>query len=61
MNLFFSQEYYKPIVTPFELEVALQVEQSWSGKYVLDFEKLLAEHEAGAPEYERNEAICSWH
>jgi len=32
-------------VTPYELEVALQAEQSWTGRYVLDFEKLLAEHD----------------
>jgi diphthamide biosynthesis protein 2 len=38
------QEFLRPIVTPYELEIALQAEQSWTGRYVLDFEKLLAEH-----------------
>jgi diphthamide biosynthesis protein 2 len=35
------QEFFKPIVTPYELEVAFQPEQSWTGRYVLDFGKLL--------------------
>jgi diphthamide biosynthesis protein 2 len=30
-------------VTPYELEIALQAEQSWTGRYVLDFERLLAD------------------
>ena len=30
-------------MTPYELEVAMQAEQSWTGRYVLDFEKLLAD------------------
>ena len=30
----------RPIVTPYELEVALQAEPVWSGEYVLDFGKL---------------------
>jgi len=36
-------------VTPYELEVALQAEQSWTGRYVLDFEKLLTENAKAAP------------
>ncbi|TFK51534.1 hypothetical protein OE88DRAFT_1659597 [Heliocybe sulcata] len=38
-----SKEFHKPIVTPFELEIALRARESWTGRYVLDFEKLLAE------------------
>ncbi len=30
-------------MTPYELEIALQAEQSWTGRYVLDFERLLAD------------------
>lgn len=30
-------------MTPYELEIALQAEQSWTGRYVLSFEQLLAE------------------
>lgn len=37
-----AKEFLRPIITPFELEVALQAEGTWSGRYVLDFEKLLA-------------------
>lgn len=32
----------QPIVTPYELEIALQIDQTWTGKYVLDFEQLLS-------------------
>lgn len=37
-----SQEYLRPIITPYELELALQPEPTWSGKYVFDFEEILA-------------------
>lgn len=40
----------RPIVTPFELEVALQVHPDWTGKYVLDFEELLAQAQVKTPE-----------
>ncbi|KAI9463837.1 putative diphthamide synthesis protein-domain-containing protein [Boletus coccyginus] len=39
-----SKEFYRPIITPYELEVVLQAEGTWSGRYVLDFGQLLAEH-----------------
>ncbi|KAE9394949.1 diphthamide biosynthesis protein [Gymnopus androsaceus JB14] len=39
-----AKDFYRPIITPYELEVALRAEQSWTGRYVLDFEELLAEH-----------------
>jgi diphthamide biosynthesis protein 2 len=35
------QEYLKPIITPYELELALQPEPEWTGRYVLDFNDLL--------------------
>ncbi|KAJ7086396.1 putative diphthamide synthesis protein-domain-containing protein [Mycena belliarum] len=41
-----ARDFLRPIITPFELEVALQAEQSWTGRYVLDFERLLAESRA---------------
>lgn len=34
------QEFLRPIITPYELEIALQAEPQWDGKYVLDFGKL---------------------
>lgn len=36
-------EYYKPIITPFELLLALNEELSWSGKWETDFKKLVEE------------------
>lgn len=33
----------RPIITPYELEIALDVGRSWTGEYVLDFEKLVSE------------------
>ncbi|KAJ6524439.1 putative diphthamide synthesis protein-domain-containing protein [Mycena vulgaris] len=41
-----ARDFLRPIITPYELEVALQAEQSWTGRYVLDFEQLLAEANA---------------
>ncbi|KAF8173315.1 putative diphthamide synthesis protein-domain-containing protein [Pholiota molesta] len=38
-----GKEFLRPIVTPYELEVALQAEQSWTGRYVLDFGRLLSD------------------
>lgn len=36
-----AQDFLRPIITPYELEIALKAEQSWTGRYVLDFERLL--------------------
>ncbi|EIN04475.1 diphthamide biosynthesis protein [Punctularia strigosozonata HHB-11173 SS5] len=36
-----AKEFQRPIVTPYELEIALKAEPSWTGRYVLDFEALL--------------------
>ncbi|KAF8966760.1 putative diphthamide synthesis protein-domain-containing protein [Flammula alnicola] len=41
-----EKDFLRPIVTPYELEVALQAEQSWTGRYVLDFGRLLADAKA---------------
>ncbi|KAF8918751.1 putative diphthamide synthesis protein-domain-containing protein [Mucidula mucida] len=43
-----AKEFYRPIVTPFELGIALRREPDWTGKYVLDFEQLLAESESAS-------------
>lgn len=38
-----SKDFFKPIVTPYELHLALAKEgQGWTGKYILDFEKVLS-------------------
>ncbi|KAG8742817.1 Diphthamide biosynthesis protein 2 [Ceratobasidium sp. 414] len=36
-----SKEFYRPIVTPFELEIALGEGRSWTGEYILDFDQIL--------------------
>jgi hypothetical protein len=38
--------FLKPIITPYELEVALMSEPSWTGQYILKFESLLSQHAA---------------
>ncbi|KAI0821748.1 diphthamide biosynthesis protein [Trametes gibbosa] len=43
-SLLESKQFLRPIITPYELEVALQPTQSWTGRYVLDFDQLLREH-----------------
>ncbi|KAM5540108.1 hypothetical protein V8D89_006248 [Ganoderma adspersum] len=45
-----AKEFLRPIVTPYELEVALQPTQTWTGRYVLDFEQLLREQKVGLGE-----------
>lgn len=43
-SLIDAKEFYQPIVTPYELEVALGVGgRSWDGKYVLEFDQILRE------------------
>lgn len=40
-SLIESKEYFRPIVTPFELQIALGVTSTWDGRYLLDFDKVL--------------------
>ncbi|KAL6303608.1 putative diphthamide synthesis protein-domain-containing protein, partial [Sparassis latifolia] len=47
-SLIDAKEFLRPIVTPFELEVALQTRPNWIGRYVLDFHRLLAEQQSHA-------------
>ncbi|KAG7085580.1 hypothetical protein E1B28_003135 [Marasmius oreades] len=49
-SLIDAKEFYRPIVTPYELEIALQPDPQWTGHYVLDFEKLLAKESSAADE-----------
>ncbi|KAH9994336.1 putative diphthamide synthesis protein-domain-containing protein [Russula compacta] len=37
-----AKDFFRPIVTPFELQLALQPSPMWSGEYVLDFDEVLA-------------------
>lgn len=52
-SLIDAKDFFRPIITPYELEIALKAKQSWSGRYVLDFEKLLSEHHTQVNEVER--------
>ena len=36
-----SSEFYRPIITPYELEVACNQAQQWTGDYYTDFRELL--------------------
>ncbi|KAG8956228.1 Diphthamide biosynthesis protein 2 [Tulasnella sp. 424] len=45
----------KPIITPFELEIALSDRPEWTGKYLLDFQQVLAE--AGAKETQSEDSV----
>ncbi|XP_068603889.1 2-(3-amino-3-carboxypropyl)histidine synthase subunit 2 [Brachionichthys hirsutus] len=40
-SLLDSSEFYRPVVTPFEMEVACNKERAWSGEYVTSFQELL--------------------
>ena len=59
-SLIDSKEFYKPIVTPYEMEIACLRERSWTSDYVTDFRDLLpgsdffvkAEEEDGSDEDE---------
>ncbi|CAG8446404.1 5867_t:CDS:10 [Diversispora eburnea] len=41
-SLIDSKEFYRPIVTPFELEIALDSSKQWTGEYILEFRQLLS-------------------
>ncbi|KAI0271164.1 putative diphthamide synthesis protein-domain-containing protein [Russula aff. rugulosa BPL654] len=36
-----AKDFFRPIVTPFELQLALQPSPTWTGEYVLDFDEVL--------------------
>ena len=40
-SLISSQDFYKPIITPFEIEIACTRAREWTGQYVTDFQELL--------------------
>ncbi|KAH9929211.1 diphthamide biosynthesis protein [Fomitopsis serialis] len=55
-SLIEAKDFLRPIVTPYELEVALRAEQSWTGRYVLDFDRVLAEYSGHEEEGESKDA-----
>jgi len=40
-SLIDCKEFYRPVITPFELEVALNSARTWTGDYITDFQQLL--------------------
>ena len=56
-SLFDTQDFWKPIITPFELELALRSDDKrvWTGQWVSDFQKVLdarASHDEVTPDSE---------
>ncbi|XP_060920850.1 2-(3-amino-3-carboxypropyl)histidine synthase subunit 2 isoform X2 [Labrus mixtus] len=50
-----SSEFYKPVVTPFEMEVACNKKREWSEEYVTDFRHLLPGGRSHVPLAEQQE------
>ncbi|KAM6971122.1 2-(3-amino-3-carboxypropyl)histidine synthase subunit 2 isoform 1-T1 [Tautogolabrus adspersus] len=50
-----SSEFYKPVVTPFEMEVACNKKREWSEEYVTDFRHLLPGGRSHVPSAEQQE------
>ncbi|RLN96912.1 hypothetical protein BBJ28_00003376 [Nothophytophthora sp. Chile5] len=48
-----SKEFYKPIVTPYELQLALSTTEEWDGQYKTDFREVLPALEQTTLEVER--------
>ncbi|KAJ1654812.1 Diphthamide biosynthesis protein 2 [Dispira simplex] len=44
-SLIDSKEFYRPVVTPFELQLSLQKEVEWTGRFVTDFQTLLEDYQ----------------
>lgn len=55
-----SKDFWKPVITPFELELALQgdAERVWTGAWQSDFQTIL-DHSANAPEETDNKTSTS--
>ncbi|KAF6752724.1 putative diphthamide synthesis protein-domain-containing protein [Ephemerocybe angulata] len=53
-SLIDAKEFYQPIVTPYELEIALGAGRSWDGKYVLNFDQLLRESKQDQSDAEKS-------
>jgi len=51
---FSFKDFYRPIVTPFELSLALSPEPVWPGNYILDFERIMNEAQDNKHEGESN-------
>jgi diphthamide biosynthesis protein 2 len=59
-SLIDCKEFYRPIVTPHEMEMACGSADAWTGQYLLDFKELLPRiHAAGEKEDEGDEPFYS--
>ncbi|XP_008436556.1 2-(3-amino-3-carboxypropyl)histidine synthase subunit 2 [Poecilia reticulata] len=54
-SLLDSSEFYKPVVTPFEMEVACNRKREWSEEYVTDFRHLLPGGQSHVPMADQQE------
>jgi len=54
-SLIDSREFFKPIITPFELEIAIGADRSWTGEYILDFGLLLGRDVASVEDVDSDE------
>lgn len=54
-----SKEFYKPIATPYEMEIACLKSQEWTGDYVTDFSQLLPGAQYHAQINETDDGECS--
>ncbi|XP_038160179.1 2-(3-amino-3-carboxypropyl)histidine synthase subunit 2 [Cyprinodon tularosa] len=54
-SLLDSSEFYKPVVTPFEMEVACNRKREWSEEYVTDFRHLLPGGQSHVPMCDQQE------
>lgn len=45
-----GKEFYRPVITPFELGVALDKEKVWTGEWITDFESILKINSGGVNE-----------
>ena len=55
-SLFDSKEFWKPIITPFELELALQSDANrlWTGQWISDFQAVLSQDARGKEQASRS-------
>lgn len=58
-SLIDSRDFYKPIITPFELDMALASDNSrvWTGAWRSDFDEVLSQANQGSPEETLEEAV----
>lgn len=62
-SLIDSKDFWKPILTPFELDLALQNdgERIWTGKWTSDFQSLLDKHAESLPLHDKYDKLLQSH